>query len=322
MKIPHAIPRRLQVLPLVALLATLGVLLTGCDDEVNPFVESERFFTVFGALDMQADTQFVRVTPIDQVLIDTIEAPLAVTVRSEDLMTGVEHVWRDSVIRFEDGSIGHIFYTPLRVQPGHRYRFEVIRDGDAATTAAETTVPALPEATLENVRITGNLVRQAINWQGIQQEPVRIRTVYRFQESNASFKDIAVLYETSATSTQIDLIDGVLRVDVDYSGDKSDVLEEINLALNPIFLGVAQEVTVLDEDYVPPGGTFDPDVLVQPGVFSNVENGFGFLGAVGRFSTEWVLPKSAADALNYTLPITRGAVTDTPPVQISALPLR
>jgi hypothetical protein len=34
-----------------------------------------------------------------------------------------------------------------------------------------------------------------------------------------------------------------------------------------------------DASWVPPGDEFDEDVLVQPDLFSNVENGFGFFGA-------------------------------------------
>lgn len=34
-----------------------------------------------------------------------------------------------------------------------------------------------------------------------------------------------------------------------------------------------------DENWVSPNGVFDLDFLVEPGVFSNVENGFGFFGS-------------------------------------------
>jgi hypothetical protein len=38
-------------------------------------------------------------------------------------------------------------------------------------------------------------------------------------------------------------------------------------------------MTVGSEDWNPPGGVFDPNVLVEPGTMSNVTNGFGFVGA-------------------------------------------
>ena len=38
-------------------------------------------------------------------------------------------------------------------------------------------------------------------------------------------------------------------------------------------------VHVGDENWVSPVGFFDPDFLVEPGILSNVENGFGFFGS-------------------------------------------
>ena len=39
------------------------------------------------------------------------------------------------------------------------------------------------------------------------------------------------------------------------------------------------DLMVVDNAWDPPENVFDPDVLVQPGTLSNVENGFGFIGA-------------------------------------------
>ena len=50
-------------------LAPLGLLVSvlfvmGCEESVNPFVEEDRYFTVFGYLDTAAEEQFVRVIPL------------------------------------------------------------------------------------------------------------------------------------------------------------------------------------------------------------------------------------------------------------------
>ena len=72
-----------------------------------------------------------------------------------------------------------------------------------------------------------------------------------------------------------------------------ELTESISLA------GLGLRITLLDEAFVPPGGVFDPDVLSQPGTLSNVENGFGFVGSIGRFSVEWLLADTSAKALRY-----------------------
>ena len=72
-----------------------------------------------------------------------------------------------------------------------------------------------------------------------------------------------------------------------------ELTESISLA------GLGLRITLLDEAFVPPGGAFDPDVLSQPGTLSNVENGFGFVGSIGRCSVEWLLADTSAKALRY-----------------------
>ena len=53
------------------------------------------------------------------------------------------------------------------------------------------------------------------------------------------------------------------------------------------FRDVTIRLIVANEAWNPPDGEFDPDVLVQPGLLSNVENGFGFVGAGYRLTGFW-----------------------------------
>ena len=47
------------------------------------------------------------------------------------------------------------------------------------------------------------------------------------------------------------------------------------------------QIRVLDANWDPPGGVFNPEVLAQPGAYSNVENGYGFFGSVGLYTEVW-----------------------------------
>ena len=69
-----------------------------------------------------------------------------------------------------------------------------------------------------------------------------------------------------------------------------------------LFLGMGMRIVVFDDQFIPPGGLFDPDILSQPGAFSNVDNGFGFVGSVGRFDVEWILDAETLAALGYVQP--------------------
>jgi len=54
---------------------------------------------------------------------------------------------------------------------------------------------------------------------------------------------------------------------------------QIQPGRTPVFLDhIEARVFVVSEEWESPVGSFDPELLVQPGTFSNVENGFGFVG--------------------------------------------
>lgn len=274
------------------LVLVLVLLLSACEDTVDPILESDRQFTLFATFDMEQDTQYVRVIPIRENIVADALTPLAVTFTSTDLTINETRVWRDSLITFANGTTGHVFYEPLRVTPGHTYRIEVQPTDSDLITSAVTTVPERPRAVVmpENL----GLVSQAILWEGIDRKPFRIEHWYRFLESEQlPFQDIVLPYEAnnqaSANSWEVLLN---LRQD-------RQVLDTLLNVDNVALAGLGMQITVLDDAFVPPGGVFDPEVLVQPGAFSNVDNGFGFVGSVGRFSVEWLLTDELAHFLNY-----------------------
>lgn len=271
---------------------TASIAFTGCDGtEVDPFLSTNRYYSVYGSLDMRLSTQFLRVVPIDTLFGIDDDAPIDATVRSVDLITSEMEVWRDSLISFADGTHGHVFMTHMRIKPGHRYRIEVERS-DGAVTWAETTVPTEPVAEVGIPNVTSPpeaplpMGTQKVFWRGLTTEPYRVDLYYRYRSVPANpFIDVRVPYPTA--SSDPDTSEG-WEITVNYSGDRDELNDEIG-GLGLRLAGVAMQVIVLADDWVPPGGVWDPEVLSQPGVFSNVNNGFGFVGSAGRFSVEWLL---------------------------------
>ena len=277
-----------------------GLMLTGCEENVNPFRDEARYFTLFGALDMNSDSQFVRVTPIRQEVEFDESAPIDAVVTTFDLTDGTVVEWTDSLFTFDDGSQGHVFFAPLRIQPEHTYRMEVERS-DGIIASAETTVPSLPVAVVDPISNGGALlVTQSVRWLGVEDAPFNVETFYRFLSSpGAPFTDVSIEYASnnSASNTA-----NGWQFRVDLSADKDKIIEVIPQPDKLTFMGIGMGITVLDEQFDPPGGSFDPEVLVQPGVFSNVENGFGFVGAMGRFTVEWIIPDEVVRNLGYVPP--------------------
>ncbi|MCY4159916.1 MAG: hypothetical protein OXE92_08155 [Bacteroidetes bacterium] len=279
----------------------LGVL-TACEDSVSPIIESSRQYTLFGTLDMARDSQFVRVIPIRETLTEEGQE-LEVNVRSIELSTQQTLEWRDSVHTFADGRIGHIFFAPLRIRPSNTYRIEILPTGGDLTTHAETVVPDKPrieilDPTFEFVLTTRLLARQRILWHGVSSAPFEIEQWYRFLSlADFTFKDYKLSY--APLSRALEGTADVWEMDKDLIQDRDSLSSKLDLNTFYHLAGIALRITILDDNFVPPGGEFDREILAQPGTLSNVTNGFGLLGSVGRFSAEWILSESHALELGY-----------------------
>ena len=304
---------RKVVLPLLI----VGIF-AACEDTVSPIIESSRQYTLFGTLDMARDSQFVRVIPIRENLAETGDA-LDVIVRSTEATTQQVLEWKDSVHTFSDGRIGHIFFAPFRIRPSETYRIEILPTDNEIVTSAETTVPDQPEvevldATLERVLTTQLNVRQRILWSGINAAPFEIEQWYRFLSlADFTFRDYRLSY--APLNQALEGESNVWEINKDLVQDRDTLSTKLDLNSFYRLAGVALRITVLDDNFVPPSGEFDREVLAQPGTLSNVENGFGLLGSVGRFSVEWVLPDPIARELGY-LPLAdmaKEAVWKAPP---------
>lgn len=290
---------------LALVVGSVALSVTACEETVDPILDSDRQFTLWGTLDMNADTQFIRVVPIREVLdVRTAQIP-QIDVISIDLDTGETVVWEDSLITFSNAAPALLFSADLRVQPTHTYRIEVRSPDAALVTSAETTIPVLPfvevfEEDVDNpIGPSGFVVSgwQDVIWHGINQTPYEIEQWYRFLEFGSyGFIDHMLSYvppnSYAAARDELTLKLNLLR-------QRDSVKKYVNLSQVRL-VGLGQSITVLDDQFVPPGGEFDAELLAQPGTMSNVENGFGFIGSVGRFSVEWVISDESARILSYT----------------------
>jgi len=286
---------------------TLGLLLAvclfglACEDSVNPFIEEDRFYTLYGFLDTATDTQFVRVIPLRLDLNPVTDSSFNGVVTSTALEATRPVVWRDSLVHFDDGTVGHVFYSPMNVFPGWTYHVE-IRRKDGATTGASTTIPVAQDVVVGKPGLVGSRLFQRVTWQNVDFPPFRVEVWYRFANFPPSlpFKQVVITYPGEKIGDQSD--EG-WRVSVDLNEDRNEVLRQLGTALP--MLGMGMRITISDEKWRPPNGVFDPELLVQPGVFSNVEGGFGFLGSVNQFTVEWLLPEKTMADLGYPRPAKR-----------------
>lgn len=259
------------------LFAVVLAALAGCDEGVEPTAGEDRPYAIFGQFDVLADTQAVRVIEIagtiDTLDPDTIDARVASTL----LQTGETRAWADSLVRFGDGTRGHVFFSPFQVKHGETHRLRVERSDGAA---AEVTVTMPPLTTLDSLRREGRVgpVRYVI---GVDDAPrlTGVRATYTF------VGDIPTRVQSIRHTDRAKRTDTGWEVVIPFEEDINDILN--TFANGPVGLfSFEVSVYVSNEEWnvEAAGGTFDPDVLVQPGTLSNVENGFGFYGAGYRLT--------------------------------------
>jgi hypothetical protein len=282
----------------------LIVVLPGCDETFSPFVEQERYFTIFGYLDTASDEQMVRVMPLRTNFAARGDEPLDVEVRTTTVETGDVTVWRDSVVAFDDGSYGHVFIGDLQPIPEWTYVLEVERP-DGKTSSARTTVPPATDVQILPPFVGADGAVQSIQWSDIPIQPFRVEVWYRFLTNpSRPFDQARLVYGFEDDKIGDPIGDDGWEVMVTLSADREDALKFAGLPddAEPYLVGIGMRLTMTDDAWRPPDGIFDPNVIVQPGTFSNVDKGFGFFGSVNQYTVEWLVPEDALETMGYRQP--------------------
>ena len=284
----------------VLLMLCLAYIWAGCDDAtLDPFDNDARYFTVYGYLDVLERDHEVRVIPVTRQS-SVIESPTALNasidavVTSTDVRTGETRTWSYALERLEDGTYGHIFRSSFIVIPGRTYRLDITRS-DGVVTSAETKVPYIGDPALfdlspvlfesDSTELSQEVIIPEIA------SPWNIEAIYLWGGGTIN-RRVYVPYERRGQRT----IDDGWELTITISEDQSVVRDNIDGSIaigtidpgTPIFLtSMGLQIRVLDENWDPPNGVFDLDVLSTPGSFSNVVNGYGFWGSVGLYIQEW-----------------------------------
>lgn len=273
---------------------TLALALAGCEESVDPIVGTDRVFSLYGVLQPQADTQWVRVYPIEERL-EPAAAALAATFTSLELEDGTTHTWRDSVIEEADGQYAHVFWRPLRVAHDRTYRLDVTNEDDE-TAHVEVDVPPDASLVLQEPQADSEPILFPLLVDHDVPHLMRLEVTYRFQydlrENVGANEDptgsVTLSYDDAQ---QRDEAGWLIPVNLSEDFDTLRVLLGEAGLWNPQFGLVMRDMTlrlvVANEEWDPPDGVFDPDALVEPGTMSNVENGFGFVGAGYRLEKTW-----------------------------------
>ena len=311
---------------LVAVLASL--MFTSCTDTtIDPFSNDERYFTVYGFLDVLETEHQVRVVPISR-LSGTIKTPTEAAASLDAVVTTTEssfgtvtatHRWTHSLEQLSDETYGHVFRATFPVSAAYTYTLRVTRS-DGAETTAVTRVPVIDETNILDRRpLTANSDTTEITQEIIAPpriaSPWAIKVIYLYAGGGIDAREF-VQYGRVGEPTP----EGGWRFVIDAIADREFVHAAIDRTLadghlvpgdvvSLVSMGV--EYRMLDDNWNPPGSEFDPEVLAQPGTLSNVENGYGFFGSVGFYREEWNTVELSA-LLGYDQPFPLGWVPMDP----------
>lgn len=160
---------------------------------------------------------------------------------------------------------------------------------------AETTVPYFGEPALVDTSEVvfspdSTVFHQDIHIPGVA-SIWDLEAIYLWGADARNFR-VYVPYGRAGERTE----DGGWALRLNISDDQAAVRQDIErtVSLGQLESGSSARVhsmgvrfRVLDENWDPPNGVFDPEALAQPGTFSNVSNGNGFFGSIGAYQQLW-----------------------------------
>ncbi len=286
--------------------ALILVLISGCEEDVTAVLGTDRPYSLYGVLSPELDSQWVRVFPIEDRLEPETAQQLDADFISRDLLTDEEYVWRDSLILDAFGQPAHVFWAPFTAEYGHDYHLHV-RRADGAESSVTVSVPPRTDIVVQEAEVTSTISRIPVLIAGGAPRLLRVEVEYGVGylpagDANPTGGLVVVPYSDLIHQSPEGWIVPI-DLESDFHAVSDSLVDRIDrpidrgfgLVLNVIRL----QLIVASEEWNPPGGVFNPEVLVQPGTLSNVSNGFGFVGAGYRHSKEWIPEPRAALAAGF-----------------------
>lgn len=273
---------------LVLITSFVLLLSAGCQEDLTAF-ETERDYSLYGVLIPEDDTQWVRVFPVNSRLEPIRPEPLDVRFTSTNIATEEVRVWNDSLFQNERGQYTHIFWSPFRARYNQTYRL-LVEGPDGRESQVDVPVPA--DAELQ--------VRPPVLQEGTEEAlwlpvtlPIFVPNAPRLQGVGVTY---TVQYAPDSTATRqfvfsyenwVEPVAGGRVVGINLRWAYSDLRDLLRSTDPPLWNAgygmtlheMTLSVQVVNEAWHPPEGVFDPEVLVQPGLMTNIEEGFGFVGA-------------------------------------------
>lgn len=288
------------------------LVLYGCTTSVDPILGTEHPFTLWGVINPKTDTHTVRVFEIEDRLRLLSPEPLDVSVASTHIQSGERRVWRDSTVQLADGDFRHIFWATFQTRPGDIYSLEVTdSDGESSRTSSVTVPPPITFEVLPPDLDQLDPINLPVLIQGDPPQIPRIDVEYFAKtvpqlDSNLPIPNPVIIgYEGTLLAEGDNLL-----LNIDLRKDFQLIQRNFFVRGLPFdFITIDSlelRIHIGDKDWVSPVATFNPNLLVEPGTFSNVSNGFGFFGSGYMERAAWLPPGELLQRAGFIRPMEDG----------------
>jgi hypothetical protein len=267
----------------------VGTLLMGCSNTVEPFSPTTRHFAVYGFLDANADTQYVRVEATrprpEEENRTNINLPV---VRLTNVATNQVVVWHDSTVVLEDGGQAVLFWVAYRPLAGETYKLEVERS-DGAVSTATTRVPDFDRNEVGSpFRTFVDTYEQVVLFTNVNRRPEKVTLNYQISYAldDEPFP-ITIDYNVFGAPS-----DDGWKINVRLTRDRERINSRLSIAPSQVLLlhGVSMTIRLLSSDW--------PLVESKDRVI-NIEDGFGFFGSAATHEITWQLDSLVATELGF-----------------------
>jgi hypothetical protein len=266
----------------ITLIACILIFIDACDNTFEPFQENNQYvFSMYGTIDLHADTQWVRVMPVGQTLLVEETEPMDATVELTRNSTGQTVTMRDSLFQFATDAFAWNYWVPITLHPDEAYTVTAKNSDNEESKVIIQTPSVLPVP--EVVEYFEDEDRGIIT--GSSKDSLVVLEVrYRVQN----------LLCGPEVEIVISFVNGIDHSQEDYRVNMSNagrIASRFGVLLGNYRVNSRKFVVVSVSEDWPDLAEYSDDEIVLPNVATNVENGTGFVPGIAKREIDITPPR-------------------------------
>lgn len=263
----------------------LLLVFVSCEVDFEPLLPTDVAFSVYGYLDSDATNQVLRVVPLrNRLQRDYTEADLSFLTTSN----GPEGMisWKNRLFLTSDDENALGSVADFKPIGGATYSLQVSDRVTGRSAEAETRLPEpiQPEQLLFDTIYQRDLLWVQNLFLDKVTEPHFMEAIYTVRNrSNSEVDSVAITYQGSRVGRLVEN-QGTAYVLL-LQQDADSVYKALGMRVGNRqleLIRIQMRMSSLSDEWYTPGGIRDPEVLAEPGVWSNVSYGLGFFGSITR----------------------------------------